>query len=159
MGQIAPIEMEHLERDFQDFSRERAALSEANDSLVTAVAMACEVPYTTAHSALKKFGRKDRMRGTDQAMRLAIEHLGWDCNVWPMAKMQAMIASYPKPHDGLKNITTYHPIRFAEKWKDHKRLIFITAEHASAFVEGEVRDPAMGRALRVTTIFELGEKH
>lgn len=134
------IELESMEAD------------EWNDCTVKAFAMACNVTYSEAHSALKAAGRERRM-GTRHGDELkAIKALGFKLIGVDLNEIKS---SYPKPHrTALRNVTTHHPRRFPESFKQFKgkRALIFSRGHVSAMVDGVVEDWAINHSLRVYSL-------
>lgn len=134
------------------FSQDRAKLNETNDCTVVATAAVCGISYEEAHAACAKFGRKAR-KGMKRPQYLeAIKSLGF---VVETVSMRDIIAKYPGNHKNLKSITTHHPARFNNVWRDGNNYLLNQKAHVSACVNGELHDWAVGRMKRVIFAYKV----
>lgn len=140
---------------FTELQMEAYMIGERNDCTVKAVALVCDVPYKTAHEALKKVGRENGKRTFEYLA--AVRSLGFHVREWSFTEKQEVIWSYPKGHTHLHSITTHHPRRFPKAWMPHrnKRLLFLVHRHIAAVVRGEVHDWTVNKSKRVTQIWEV----
>jgi hypothetical protein len=137
---------------------ESRLFGETNDCAVKAVALACEVDYATAHAMLKKNGRKDRKGTYRHTTRRSVEELGCTIRVWSHREHKDVIASYPKAHQILKNITTHHPRRFAKRWAQadlNKTYLFFCSRHVAVVKAGQLHDWTVNSAKPVLEIWEI----
>lgn len=129
--------------------------AEKNDCAVKAVAVVCNVAYDEAWTALNKLGRKTG-KGTPREMtRKAIEDFGFKIE---LVDLESVKATYPKPHSGLKNITTHHHERFPEAWGTERKLnntLLFSKGHVSAFKDGVLHDWSVGRKLHVWQMWHI----
>lgn len=135
----------------------REQFKERGDCAVKAIAIACDVPYATAHALCAKYGRK---HGSGTYMHITsnvLKELGFEMVRWGYTQYRNMIAQYPGAHSGLKNITSHHPRRFRRAWAQHdsKVLMFLTARHILTVKHGEVIDWSVNKALQVTEVYEV----
>lgn len=134
------------------FSQDRARLNETNDCTVVATAAVCGISYEEAHAACAKFGRKAR-KGMRRAQYLeAIKSLGFEVEAM---SLRDIIAKYPGTHKNLKSITTHHPARFNNVWRDGGRYLLNSNGHVSACINGELHDWAVGRMKRVISVYRV----
>lgn len=131
------------------------SLGEEMDCAVRAVAVACNVPYEEARSTLIGLGRKPRGRTPTQLIRAAIESLGSRVEEYSFSKYHSIIRQYPGKHKGKSCITTHHPDRFPEVWKDGKTYLFFTNGHVLCVKDGVNHDWTRGRSLRAYMIWEV----
>ena len=66
-----------------------------------------------------------------------------------------MIARYPGAHKALRNVTTHHPERFSDVWRDGKTYLMYTRGHVLAIVNGVNHDWTRGRAKRCKALYEV----
>ena len=138
------------------FSQDRARLNETNDCTVVATAAACGISYEEAHAACAKFGRKAR-KGMKRSQYLeAIKSLGFEVET---VSMRDIISKYPGNHKNLKSITTHHPARFNNVWRDGGRYLLNSNGHVSACINGELHDWAVGRMKRVVSVYRIRKIH
>ncbi len=136
------------------FSPDRAKLNETNDCTVVATAAVCGVSYEEAHAACAKLGRKPRKGMPHLKYIEAIKSLGFEVELVPAEKF---IAKYPGNHKNLKSITTHHPARFNNVWRDGGRYILNSRGHVSACINGELHDWAVGRMKRVMYVYRVSK--
>lgn len=129
---------------------ESVAREERNDCTVKALAAACGISYDVAHEALARSGRKPR-RGSFLVARHF--HM-FGKNLLPVDPRNK-INQYPKAHRKLKHVTSYHPRRFPNVWKDGKTYIARSHRHVFAIIDGVTHDWSHCRALRVVQLFEV----
>lgn len=124
--------------------------NEHADCSVQAIAAACGVSYGAAHIALAAAGRKPGKGTRIHQSRQAIEALGFRITALDAMKRHLrFIANYPKAHTRLKDLTSHHPDRFPQVWKDGRAYILYNNTHMWAVVDGVNHDWSRGRALRV----------
>lgn len=131
------------------------SLGEQMDCAVRAVAVACDVPYEAAREALINLGRKPGGRTPTKLIRRSIEHLGSSVEEYPFIKYHSFIRQYPGKHKGKTCITTHHPDRFPEVWRDGKTYLFFTNGHVLCVKNGVNHDWTRGRSMRVYMIWEV----
>lgn len=138
------------------FSQDRARLNETNDCTVVATAAVCGISYEEAHAICAKFGRKTR-KGMRRVQYLeAIRSLGFEVEAVPVFKI---IAKYPGNHKNLKSITTHHPARFNNVWRDGSNYLLNSNGHVSACINGELHDWAVGRMKRVIYVYRVSKPY
>lgn len=142
---------------FNALHTEAKAIGENNDCAVKAVAMACNVPYATAHATLAQLGRK-RGKGTYRTQsHKAIEQLGYKVRIWSQQEQRDLIMSYPKAHQILRHITTHHPRRFKKVWAGmaNRTFLLFCSRHVAVVKGGELHDWTVNKAMRVLDIWEI----
>jgi hypothetical protein len=117
---MARIKKTAKSEKYFDMIKKSDNLSEANDCTVKAIALACDVSYEAAHTALKTFGRKHGRGTSISIMEKACRMLGFKM---VYVDRDHFIKQYPKAHQILKSITTHHPERFNKIWKDGHNYI------------------------------------
>lgn len=149
---MASIKTSQRSEQFKAMCANTSAYGEKNDCSVKAVALACGVSYDVAHAEMQKQGRKQGRGASTASIELACIALGKQLNpVSPRHK----IAAYPGVHKNLQNVTTHHPARFPDVWKDGKTYLAYIRGHVLAIVDGVVHDWTVGRAYRVQRILEV----
>jgi len=112
------------------------AYGETNDCSVIALAMATDVDYETAHSAMERNGRVDGdVAYIDSSLRAARD-LGWH-------PTQVQIKS--------KTVAT------AERELSHGRFLVCVRGHILAIVDGVCHDHTRQSRKRITTVYRLTE--
>lgn len=137
---------------FNSLCNETAARNEKNDCSVKAVALVCGVSYDVAHAKMAELGRKSGRGASTTSIELAVIALGK--KVEPV-NPKHVIKQYPGVHKNLQNVTTHHPARFPDVWKDGKTYLAYIRGHVLAIVDGVVHDWTVGRAKRVYRIREV----
>lgn len=133
-----------------------AEFGEKKDCTVKSVAIACDVPYATAHAALKRFGRKNGEGASLEIVLAAIMSLGFRVRQWSCQEIFEMIARYPGAHKGLQSITSHHMRRFPNAWAGcHRNLIMGGRWHIWAVKNGVCEDWSVNKSLRVGYIWEV----
>ena len=132
---------------------EAAAKNESNDCAVRAVAALTNTPYEVVHAMMARKGRKAR-KGTPWPIIIAtLQDLGFNLERRPAYDF---ISRYPGSHaTALKSVTTHHPDRFPEVWRDGKAYMFSTRAHVAAIVNGVNHDWTRGAARRCLDIYEV----
>jgi len=137
---------------FEDLCTATRTHNEDNDCGVKALAVLAKVSYEDAHSALSLCGRINRRGCSTFQLRTACRLLGYDLqeiDPWEMIKKYR--GSYPSR---LCGVTTYHPNKFPEAWKDGETYLLFTRRHVVAVKNGETIDWTTNRSLRVTWILK-----
>lgn len=129
-----------------------SAINESLDCAVKAVAAACSVPYLEAHQALKAAGRKDRRRTPTHMILDTIVKLGFH---WQRMNLSHFIDRYPGGWKNFKNVTTHHPARFPNVWKDGAIYLMFTRGHVLTIIDGQVHDWSINNAKRATKIYRI----
>jgi hypothetical protein len=100
---------------------------ERGDCGVKAISIVCQVHYDTVLAELTKRGRK-KGRATPNALIIPmLEHFGKK-----VIERQPydFIHQYPSPHrDLLQHVTSHHPRRFPQVWRDGRTYLFRTNGH------------------------------
>lgn len=146
MAKIKPIAKSDLYRDLNSKSFDR------NDCAVIAIAAATGLSYEAAHSLAKAAGRKNG-RGIRQAQTMAALAAAGKTTV--ELEPLDFIKKYPRPHQILKSVTTHHPDRFPDVWKDGNTYLLFTRGHVLAVVNGVNCDWTRGRAKRIRWIYRV----
>lgn len=149
---MAMIKATPRTEQFNSLCNETVARNEKNDCSVKAVALVCGVSYDVAHAEMAKQGRKNGRGAQTTAIELACIALGK--RIEPI-NPKHKIAAYPGVHKNLQNVTTHHPARFPDVWKDGKTYLAYIRGHVLAIVDGQVHDWTLGRAKRVYRIREV----
>jgi len=142
--------------DFMNLQREsQYRFNETNDCTVKALAIACELPYSTAHALLKAKGRKDRhgfhmYKVYDVARELGFE----ERRIWDH---QEFISKYPGIHKNLRHVTTHHPRRFPKAFDPSKTYMLLTTggRHVLVVKGGKVHDWTVNTSMRISSIVEI----
>ena len=118
-----------------------------------AVALVTGEAYEKVRTLMAELGRKNG-RGTNIAItKEALAMLG---KTNERVSALDFISKYPAGHrDILKNVTSYHPARFPEAWKDGKRYLMFTSGHVLAVVDGVAHDWTASKAKRARFIWEI----
>lgn len=126
--------------------------NEDKDCAVVAVAAACGVSYAKAHATLKELGRKDKSSTRTAIIHKGVKALGKELK---LVHAHSFISQYPAAHRVLKGVTSHHPDRFPDVWRNGKTYLLYTHAHVVAVVNGMNCDWSRGRALRIKTIYEV----
>lgn len=139
--------------EFQKLNDTTRMFGENNDCAVKAICAATGVPYETVQAQLKTLGRKDR-RGTQGWMtEKVMNQLGFKLT---LVNRMEKIQQYPGVHGKvLRSVTTHHPDRFQQVWRDGKTYLFNTPGHILCVKDGRNLDWTRGKAKRVTMIREV----
>lgn len=152
---MAKINLNEVQRS-QEFSKlcaKQQEIGEYNDCTVKAISLTCQISYEEAHALLKQLGRKDR-----HGFRLScnLDKVATALGVQFVRKESAnFIRQYPGCHKNLNNVTTYHPHRFNEVWKDGKTYLVFTRGHVLAVIDGKTHDWTDNKAKQVISIYEV----
>lgn len=109
--------------------------NETNDCAVKALAIACNVAYSTAHAMLKKHGRKDRKGTFHYTTFAAIKELGFEA-----VKVDRLTARTVKT--------------VGRSYKDGRYLVFVH-RHVAAMVDGKIIDWTEGRCHRIKSLYKI----
>lgn len=131
------------------------SLGEKADCAVRAIAVACNVPYETAHAKLCELGRRHGRATHTTEIRSAICELGGRVQEYSFKQYREMVAQYPGKHCMKQYITTHHPDRFPKVWRDGKTYLFFTRGHVLCIKDGVNHDWTRGRSMKVTHIWEI----
>ena len=133
--------------------------SEANDCSVVAVAIACNVPYSHAHEAVKECGRENRHSCNHKKWSKAIELLGG--NIKEKVFCVRGYRDVKRLHNSLEGWLVQENKKTAtvgniEKTLDpNKRYILKVKGHALAMVNGRVEDFTRGSRRPVILYYEI----
>lgn len=128
-------------------------LNEKNDCSVRALALVCEITYQEAHALLTLEGRKNRHGTPFSYTCAALESLGFKA---VRIEQNDIISQYPGIHStALKGITSHHPARFPDVWKNGKKYLMQTRGHILAVIDGKAHDWSAGKALRCKVLYEV----
>lgn len=142
-----------LSDSFSALEQKRYDMRELNDCALKAVALVTGASYEAVHAYFKGRGRKDGAP-TPRAFTMdAIGHFGKKYRY--LNARYDFILKYPSAHQILKGVTTHHPARFHNVWKDGKTYLLFTQGHVLAVINGVNHDWTVGRALRVKSIVEV----
>jgi hypothetical protein len=141
---------------FNELRHKATVHNESNDCAVKALAIVTDADYSLVRNLLALRGRKPR-RGTNRYESWQVlEELGFTSVVVPT---QQFIDKYPSPHcKVLKNVTTHHPDRFPDVWRDGNTYLLYSRGHVGALVNGENHDWTRGSAKRVYMIRRIIKK-
>jgi hypothetical protein len=142
-----------LNSEFNALNEERTQHNENNDCVVKAVALSFNLPYSVALAELAAVGREAR-KGTfstpDKLYKIAKKYGYRLLTISP----SCFIDRYPAAHARvLKSVTTHHPRRFNNVWKDGRTYILLQSRHVSVCRNGELIDWAVNSAKRAETIY------
>ena len=125
---------------------------EKNDCSVKAVALITGKTYDEAHIELQRRGRINRQGVQNNIILDAAAALGEPTKRLLLKDVYHIIQSYPKPHYGLKNITSHHPRRFPQIWSKAPDCLLFSNAHVAAFINGAVIDWSVNNVLRIVQI-------
>ena len=140
---------------------------ETNDCSVIAVAIACDVDYKTAHTALKNAGRKYRRGATLRVILDAIENAGATIERCERHMSDRRLGYHTHDETKLDLKTTHRPWYLI--WKGHKltpnnvvkyvdrdkKYVALTKDHCFAIVDGVVMDWSKGRKHHIKSLVEV----
>ena len=149
---MAMIKATPRTEQFNALCNSTAAYGEKNDCSVKAVALVCGVSYDEAHAAMAAQGRKKGRGAQTSSIELAVIALGKKIEV---VNPKHIIAQYPGVHKNLQNVTTHHPARFPDAWKNGGTYLAYIRGHVLAIVDGVVHDWTVGRSKRIYRIREV----
>ena len=139
--------------EWEEMHAKASEIGERNDCAVKAVAFAAGIPYERAWELLNKHGRKTGGGTLPSITEAVMKELG--CELTEV-KAYDFISRYPGHHSkALKNVTTHHPARFPDVWKDGQIYLMSVRGHILAVVNGEVMDWSRRRALRALRIMRV----
>ena len=130
-------------------------VGERADCAVRAVAIVCDVSYQESLAVFTKLGRKPGHATPTKTISQAIEALGKKPKKLSFIEYRQMVAKYPGKHALKQYITTHHPDRFPQVWRDGKTYLFFTRGHVLCIKNGVNHDWTRGRSLKVTHIWEI----
>lgn len=122
---------------------------------VIAIAAITKLPPKQVQEALAAAGRRIGHGTTEWQHTRALKLLGFKPTFHDRLWIEAMIASYPAPHNNLKNITTHHPRRFKKAWANQPDMLLFSSSHVAAFVDGKVVDWSIAKSLQITSVWTV----
>lgn len=133
---------------------------EKNDCAVIAVTIATGKSYEEVHALMQALGRESGKGTPVPIIEKTILALGFRFKRWGYNARRAMMKSYPGIHGsdrGCRNITTHHPRRFRDAWREHdaKNMLFLTPKHILAVTNGCVHDWSVNNSLKVIEVYEV----
>lgn len=140
---------------FTELEKAKREFNEKDDCAVIALAAAAQCSYADAHAALKRAGRKDRDGTYLGQVENALETFGLKLRRLSETEKDAKVLQYPGVHKNLKSITTHHPARFPDAWRDGKTYLFMPRGHFTLIRNGVNHDWSKGHSLRAISIFEV----
>ena len=139
----------------RNIERERAGDNDC--CTIQCVAVLTGQKYEVVAKMFTDFGRRHKKAGTLEVMRQAFKKLGHkvDDKTYGYHHLNKIISQYPKPHNNLRFITTHHPRRFPEVWRDMPPMALFTGSyrHVAAFKDGTIHDWSINNSLRVCDIW------
>lgn len=138
-------------KEFDFFRKLADAEGETNDCVPRAVAAATGVPYKEVLAAFYAAGRKQGRGCSGYIMDKVVLALGFS-----MVRMDLSYFNPPaRAARGKHGITSHHPDRFPEMWRNEGRLICWGRSHAWAVVDGKNYDWSRGRSIRCAMIYKI----
>lgn len=150
MAKIKPIAKADLYRELN------AKSFDSRDCAVIAIAAVTGLSYEAAHTLARAHGRKNRGGMRNAQIIAALAAAGK--TVVELSPLN-FIKKYPRSHQILKSVTTHHPDRFPDAWKDGNTYLVFTRGHVLAVVNGVNCDWTRGRAKRVCWIYRVVDAH
>lgn len=120
-----------------------------------AVAVVTNLPMILVLDIFESEGRKRGQRTSLDQIERVLAKLGYELRVIPS---ENFIERYGPAHQHLKCVTTHHPDRFPEVWRDGNTYLLEQSCHISAVVDGVLHDHMRGRSGRVHTVFQVVKK-
>jgi hypothetical protein len=149
---MARIKATSTSSKFELMKTEAELCGETNDCSVKAVALAAGVSYKVARDELANKGRKPRKGAYTNQIHGSLMVLG---KAVRRVEPEYFIHQYPGAHKNLRNVTTHQPQRFNKVWADGKTYLLYTPRHVLVVVNGVNHDWTVGKAKRVTSIYEV----
>lgn len=142
---------------YNTMAEQAKELGEDNDCTVKAVTVTTGAPYNEVHELFKKHGRQKGKGASLSIMSKVLDDLGFKADV---IDPLFFIVRYPGIHNTLKNVTSHHPDRFNEVWRDgHNYIFFVSGyRHCVGIVNGVNHDWTKGRAKLCKRIWRILEK-
>lgn len=137
---------------YRQKQRDGRKFHESRDCAVIAIALVCDSSYEAALALTKKFGRKSNAGLGSTAIIAAIKETGAHLTKVDPGRI---ISKYPGVHSNLKHITSRHPSRFHEVWKNGKTYIAFVRKHCFAIIDGENHDWSANRSKHVEELYEI----
>ena len=136
--------------EFNKLANEAASHREKDDCAVKAIALVTGLEYKDALELAAQFGRKPRKGMQTLDIIAAIESIGFKLL---QINSKTFIEQYKK--SGIKNVTTHHPERFNEVWKDGSKYLFFVKGHVAAVIDGVTHDWTQGKSKLVKKIYKV----
>lgn len=149
---MARIKQTEYADSYVEIRKQAKGFMEKADCAVVAVAAVTGLSYAEAHALTKKNGRKEKHGMSTAGILASVREAGKETK---RVAAGDFIKLYPKAHQILKSVTTHHPDRFPEVWKDGNTYLMFTATHVLAIVDGLNCDWTRGRALRAMAIYKI----
>ena len=126
---------------------------ERNNCAVRAVAAVTNTSYEVVHAIMARHGRKHGKGTQREIFWKTLTELGFRSS--PRSPRE-FISRYPGSHaTALKSVTTHHPDRFPDVWKDGKSYLIFTTHHVLAVINGVNHDWTRGKACRAKLIYAI----
>lgn len=125
---------------------------EKNDCAVVTLAVAAGISYEDSHRIFKQLGRKNGQGVKHYTIVNAFSVAG---KRLARVHISDIIEKYPKSQQHYKTVTTKHPEKFNNVWKDGKTYIMFLRDHIAAIVDGVVHDWSSIKSLRAHYIYEV----
>jgi hypothetical protein len=138
---------------YRDMDTEAYRAGENNDCAVKAVAAVCQRPYREVLELMYRLGRKPRQGTPMNIIFSALRQFGY--TTVPHQPHRLIQERYPNGGRGYSSITTHHPARLQQVWKDGKRYLFLTPTHILAVIDGANHDWTVGTSKRISTVYEV----
>jgi hypothetical protein len=132
---------------FCDMATEAARHRETNDCAVKAIAMACRADYGKVLELLTKHGRKPRCGTPWNAIWATVRELGYVARPVDWRSMM--------PVKGHASVTTHHPARYPNIWKNGKTYFMVTRRHILTIIDGQNHDHTVGTSKRCLDLYEV----
>lgn len=143
-----------FERTITFVAQDADRFSNADDNACAVIAAAVVVGKMYSDLA-PQFEKLGRVKGQGTPMAITEKVLRSHGKTLKKVDPRSFTKRYPAPHNGLQNVTSHHPDRFAEIWADGKTYLFRTKSHIFAVVNGVNHDWTRSRKLRVLEIYEV----
>jgi len=140
-----------IPKEFEEIKK--ALVGDRAHCAVIALAAITKLPPKQVQEALAAAGRKIGRGTYTWTTQRALALLGYSVEKASRDWIQEMIASYPEPHNMLKNVTTHHPRRFKSAWSGQPDMLLFTSGHVAAYVDGKVVDYSVKRSLQITEVW------
>lgn len=159
---IKPIETSSL---LTQMGRQSFIHAEWNDCSIRALAILIGLPYAQVLDAFAMVGRAPGQGAWAFEVLEAAKTLGYylqplgpthiDRSKFPPPWIQSIIRKYPGRHKTRSTLTTYHPRRFPDAWKDVPDLLLETAGHHAAYKDGIVHDYSTNHSRRIIQAYRI----
>ena len=153
MGQIAERPYHEGYEDITKQKFKNGNKADLNDCAVVSICAATGMEYQEVYAQFAAMGRKTNGGSPDWMIKKILEQNGFRMK---RVYIEEVIAKLPGRHSkALKNLTTYHPTRFPEVFKDGKTYLIYCRSHACVMVDGQVLDWSSNCKLRINSMFEI----